>query len=242
MMLQTMKKVFPRTIPVLAGYVFLGIAFGVSLKEQGYGLPWAILMSAVIYAGSMQFAILTPMTQPFAPVTVALMTLLVNARHIFYGLSMLEKYEKTGKYKPYLIFGLTDETYSLVCDGAPEDVPDKGAWYTAISAMDQCYWLLGSVLGSLIGQLLPFDLTGIDFAMTALFTVIVTEQTADAIKAYRKGELSLMDMAFPTLLGLVATLVSLLLVGKESFLLCAMAVMLACFFLRYSADEGRRRA
>lgn len=242
MMLQTMKKVFPRTIPVLAGYVFLGIAFGVSLKEQGYGLPWAILMSAVIYAGSMQFAILTPMTQSFAPVTVALMTLLVNARHIFYGLSMLEKYEKTGKYKPYLIFGLTDETYSLVCDGAPEDVSDKGAWYTAISAMDQCYWLLGSVLGSLIGQLLPFDLTGIDFAMTALFTVIVTEQTADAIKAYRKGELSLMDMAFPTLLGLVATLVSLLLVGKESFLLCAMAVMLACFFLRYSADEGRRRA
>ena len=238
-MFHMMKRAFPRTIPVLAGYVFLGIAFGVSLKEQGYGLPWAILMSAVIYAGSMQFAILTPMTQPFAPVTVALMTLLVNARHIFYGLSMLRTYEGTGKWKPYLIFALSDETYSLVCEGAPEDVESRGKWFGAISMMDQCYWLIGSILGSLIGQLLPFDLTGIDFAMTALFTVIFTEQTADAIKAYRAKELSLTDALFPTLLGLLATLISLLLVGKDSFLLCAMAVMLACFFLRYQADRKK---
>ena len=232
-MFRMMRRVFPRTIPVMAGYIFLGIAFGVSLKEQGYGLPWALLMSTVIYAGSMQFAILTPMTQPFAPITVALMTLLVNARHMFYGLSMLRTYEGTGKYKPYLIFALSDETYSLVCEGAPEDVKDKGKWFAAISMMDQCYWIIGSFLGSLIGQLLPFDLTGIDFAMTALFTVIVTEQTADVIKAFRAGELSLTDALFPTLLGLLATLISLLVVGKDSFLLCAMAVMLACFFLRY---------
>ena len=235
-MFRMMKRVFPRTIPVLAGYVFLGIAFGVSLKEQGYGLPWALLMSTVIFAGSMQFAILTPMTQPFAPVTVALMTLLVNARHLFYGLSMLEPYEGTGKYKPYLIFALSDETYSLVCDGAPEDVDNKGQWFAAISLLDQSYWVIGSFLGSLIGQLLPFDLTGIDFAMTALFTVIFTEQTADAIKAYRAGEMTLADALFPTLLGLLATLLSLLIVGKDSFLLCAMAVMLACFFLRYQAS------
>ena len=232
-MLQMMKRAFPRTIPVMAGYIFLGIAFGVSLKEQGYGLPWALLMSAVIYAGSMQFAILTPMTQPFAPVTVALMTLLVNARHMFYGLSMLRTYEGTGKWKPYLIFALSDETYSLVCEDAPEDVENRGQWFGAISMMDQCYWIIGSLLGSLIGQLLPFDLTGIDFAMTALFTVIVTEQTADAIKALRAGELSLTDALFPTLLGLLATLLSLLIVGRDSFLICTMAVMLACFFLRY---------
>ena len=232
-MFRMMKRVFPRTIPVLAGYVFLGIAFGVTLKEHGYGLPWALLMSVVIYAGSMQFAIITPMTQPFAPVTVALMTLLVNARHLFYGLSMLRTYEGAGKWKPYLIFALSDETYSLVCEGAPEDVTDKGQWFGAISMMDQCYWVIGSLLGSLIGQLLPFDLTGIDFAMTALFTVIFTEQTADAVKAYRAGELTLVDALFPTLLGLLATLASLLIVGKDSFLLCAMAVMLACFFLRY---------
>ena len=232
-MFRMMKRVFPRTIPVLAGYVFLGIAFGVSLKEQGYGLPWALLMSTVIFAGSMQFALLTPMTQPFAPITVALMTLLVNARHLFYGLSMLGPYEDTGKYKPYLVFALSDETYSLVCDGAPEDVDNKGQWFAAISLLDQSYWVIGSFLGSLIGQLLPFDLTGIDFAMTALFTVIFTEQTADAVKAFRAGELTLADALFPTALGLVATLASLLIVGKDSFLLCAMAVMLACFFLRY---------
>lgn len=241
-MFQMMKRAFPRTIPVLAGYVFLGIAFGVSLKEQGYGLPWALLMSTVIYAGSMQFAILTPMTQPFAPVTVALMTLLVNARHMFYGLSMLKPYEGTGKFKPYLIFALSDETYSLVCEGAPEDIENKGKWFAAISMMDQSYWIIGSLLGSLIGQLLPFDLTGIDFAMTALFTVIFTEQTADAIKAFRAGELSLTDALFPTLLGLLATLLSLLIVGKDSFLLCAMAVMLACFFLRYQAGGKGDRA
>jgi len=236
-----MKKVFPRTIPVLAGYLFLGIAFGVALKAKGFGPEWALLISATVYAGSMQFAMLPALTQPFAPVTMALMTLLVNARHIFYGLSMLRHYEGTGKYKPYLIFSLTDETYSLNCLGAPPEV-DKTKWFTAISVMDHTYWIAGSVLGGLLGQFLPFDMTGIDFAMTALFTVIFTEQTADAVKQYRAGTISLMDALFPTLLGLFATLLSLLVVGKESFLLCAMAVMLACFFLRYMLDREGRRA
>lgn len=233
-----MKKTFPRTLPVLAGYLFLGVAYGVALKEKGFGPEWALLISVTVYAGSMQFAMLGALTQPFAPVTMALMTLLVNARHIFYGLSMLGKYAGTGKYKPYLIFALTDETYSLVCSGAPDDAEDKGAWYASISLMDQCYWVAGSVLGALLGQVLPFDLTGIDFAMTALFTVIVTEQTADAVKSYRAGETSLLDAAFPAVLGFAATLGSLLIVGKESFLLAAMAVMLGCFFLRYRLEKG----
>lgn len=239
-MLSMMKRAFPRTIPVLAGYLFLGIAYGVALKARGFGPEWALLISATIYAGSMQFAMLPLMTQPFAPVTTALMTLLVNARHIFYGLSMLKSYEGTGKYKPYLIFSLTDETYSLNCLGAPPDV-DKGQWFTAISVMDHAYWVTGSVLGGLLGQILPFDLTGIDFAMTALFTVIFTEQTADAVQACRAGKITWIDAVFPTLLGLLATLLSLLIVGRDSFLLCAMAVMLGCFFLRYMFDgEGRR--
>lgn len=186
----------------------------------------------------MQFAMLGAMTQPFAPVTMALMTLLVNARHIFYGLSMLDKYAGTGRYKPYLVFSLTDETYSLVCNGAPEDAEDKPGWYATVSLLDQVYWVAGSVIGVALGQALPFDLTGIDFAMTALFTVIVTEQTMDAVKAYRAGETRLAVAAFPALLGLVATLGSLLIVGKDSFLLTAMALMLGCFFLRYQAVKG----
>ncbi|MGN0778467.1 MAG: AzlC family ABC transporter permease [Aristaeellaceae bacterium] len=241
-MLRMMKKVFPRTLPVMAGYLFLGIAYGVALKEKGFGMGWALLISGTVYAGSMQFAMLGPMTRPFAPVTMALMTLLVNARHLFYGLSMLDKYAHTGKYKPYLMFALTDETYSLVCNGAPDDVQDKAAWYAAVSLLDQLYWVAGSVIGVALGQALPFDLTGIDFAMTALFTVIVTEQTMDAVKACRAGTMLWADMAFPALLGLCATLGSLLLVGKDSFLLVAMALMLGCFFLRYQGTKGGRKA
>ena len=241
-MLRMMKKAFPRTLPVMAGYLFLGIAYGVALREKGFGMEWALLISTAVYAGSMQFAMLGAMTQPFAPVTMALMTLLVNARHIFYGLSMLDKYAGTGKYKPYLVFSLTDETYSLVCNGAPEDAEDKPGWYAAVSLLDQVYWVAGSLIGVALGQALPFDLTGIDFAMTALFTVIVTEQTMDAVKAYQAGEMRLADAAFPTLLGLTATLGSLLIVGKDSFLLSAMALMLGCFFLRYQAVKGGVRA
>lgn len=237
-MLRMMKKAFPRTLPVMAGYLFLGIAYGVALREKGFGMEWALLISTTVYAGSMQFAMLGAMTQPFAPVTMALMTLLVNARHIFYGLSMLDKYAGTGRYKPYLVFSLTDETYSLVCNGAPEDAEDKPGWYATVSLLDQVYWVAGSVIGVALGQALPFDLTGIDFAMTALFTVIVTEQTMDAVKAYRAGETRLAVAAFPALLGLVATLGSLLIVGKDSFLLTAMALMLGCFFLRYQAVKG----
>jgi len=232
---KVIRRVFPRTIPVLAGYLFLGIAYGVALKAKGFGVEWALLISTVVYAGSMQFAMLSALTQPFAPVTMALMTLLVNARHIFYGLSMLGHYEGTGKCKPYLILALTDETYSLVCNGAPEG-EDKKQWFTAVSALDHLYWIAGSVLGALLGQVLPYDMTGIDFAMTALFTVIFTEQTADAVKRWRTGESKAADALFPTLLGLMATLASLLAVGKDSFLLCAMALMLACFFLRYQTS------
>ena len=237
-MLRMLKKAFPRTLPVMAGYLFLGIAYGVALREKGFGMEWALLISTTVYAGSMQFAMLGAMTQPFAPVTMALMTLLVNARHVFYGLSMLDKYANTGRYKPYLVFSLTDETYSLVCNGAPEDAENEPGWYAAVSLLDQVYWVAGSVIGVALGQALPFDLTCIDFAMTALFTVIVTEQTMDAAKAWRAGEMRLSDAAFPALLGLIATLGSLLIVGKDSFLLMAMALMLGCFFLRYQAVKG----
>ena len=241
-MLRMMKKAFPRTLPVMAGYLFLGTAYGVALREKGFGMEWALLISTTVYAGSMQFAMLGAMTQPFAPVTMALMTLLVNAWHIFYGLSMLDKYAAAGRYKPYLVFSLTDETYSLVCNGAPEDAADKAGWYAAVSLLDQVYWVAGSVIGVALGQALPFDLTGIDFAMTALFAVIVTEQTMDAVKACRAGEIRLSDAAFPALLGLIATLGSLLIVGKDSFLPAAMALMLGCLFLKYQAVKGGIRA
>ena len=232
---------FPRTLPVLAGYIFLGIAYGITMKAGGLEAKWTALASVAVYGGSMQFALVGLLQEAFAPVTVLLMTLLIQARHIFYGLSMLAPYgRQKGALKQYLIFALTDETYSLVVQGAPEGV-DEGRYFFAVSLLDQIYWVTGSVIGAIAGQIIPFDMTGIDFAMTALFTVIVTEQTMDAWKGWKEKRLSAFDAVFPTALGLVSTLVSLLLVGTSGFLVAAMAAMLVCFFLRYTTMPKEAR-
>lgn len=239
-MLQTLKKAFPKTMPVLAGYIFLGIAYGVSMKEHGFGAGWSVLNSVFVFGGSMQFALIEHLSAAFAPLTIALLTLLIQARHIFYGLSMLDHYKPTGAYKPYLIFALSDETYSLVCSGAPAGV-HPGKWFTAISALDQLYWVTGTVLGALLGELIPVSmLTGIDFAMTALFTVIVTEQTMDSAARVKAGEITKLEAIFSPALGGAATLLSLILVGRSDFLLLAMCLMLTAFLIRWFADERRR--
>ncbi|MBR4080726.1 MAG: AzlC family ABC transporter permease [Clostridia bacterium] len=237
-MKHALKRAFPATLPVLAGYLFLGIAYGVTMRESGFGFGWTALASMTVYAGSMQFALIGLMAAAFSPVTTVLMTLLVNARHLFYGLSLLEPYGRASHGRQYLIFALTDETYSLVISGAPQDV-DAERWYLAVTALDHSYWVLGSCVGALLGQVIPFDMSGVEFAMTALFTVIVTEQTIDMVKAVRDGKMRLGEGLFPLLLGLAATILSLLLVGKSGFLIAAMAAMLACFFLRFSITEGR---
>ncbi len=239
-MRQALRRAFPSTLPVLAGYIFLGIAYGVTMRASGFGAAWSLLISAAVYAGSMQFALIGLLSGSFAPVTVALMTLLVNARHIFYGLSMLKPYAAV-RGKPYLIFALTDETYSLVCSGAPDDL-DSSSWYAAISGLNHLYWMTGAVIGGLLGQVIPFDLTGIDFAMTALFTVIVTEQTLDAVASVKAGKVKIWEAAFPSLLGFLSTLLCLLTLGTSSFLVGAMLLMMACFFVRFQAEERRRGA
>ena len=241
-MRKALREAFPRTLPVLAGYLFLGTAYGIAMRARGFGALWSGLSSLVIYGGSMQFALLEPLGQAFAPLTIALLTLLIQARHIFYGLSMLDHYRTVGPMKPYLVFALTDETYSLVCSGAPVGV-DADRWYTAVSVLDQLYWFSGTLIGALVGSLISTEaLTGIDFSMTALFTVIVTEQSMDALRRVRQGDISVTEALFAPLLGGGATLLSLLLVGKGSFLLVAMAAMFAGFGARWFASEGRRSA
>ena len=221
----------------------VGFAAADGWTARGFGALWSGLSSLVIYGGSMQFALLEPLGQAFAPLTIALLTLLIQARHIFYGLSMLDKYSPlSSRRKPYLIFSLTDETYSLVCSGAPAGV-DADRWYTAVSVLDQLYWFSGTLIGALVGSLISTEaLTGIDFSMTALFTVIVTEQSMDALRRVRQGDISVTEALFAPLLGGGATLLSLLLVGKGSFLLVAMAAMFAGFGARWFASEGRRSA
>ena len=233
------RKALPATLPVMAGYLFLGVAYGVTMKESGFGPGWALACSGLVYAGSLQFAMIPVMLAGFAPVTMLLISLLVNARHLFYGLAMLRPYEQLRwPARGYCIFALTDETFSLVCAPCPADVKPAD-WYLAVSALDQSYWVLGSVMGAVLGQVIPFDLKGIDFAMTALFTVIVTEQTADAWKAWRAGRLSPGDFLFPGLLGLGVTLLSLLAVGQSSFLLLSLGLMLALFYGRYRQTSER---
>lgn len=209
---KTLRLAFKASIPVMAGYLVLGLGFGVLLQNQGYGFLWALLMSATIYAGSMQYAALDLISGGVSLITTALMTLMINARHFFYGLSMLDKYQHAGRAKPYLVFSLTDETYSLVCSPAPEGVRETG-YYLLVSLFDQIYWIAGSVLGSLLGPILPFDSTGMDFAMTALFVVIFVEQWLSA------------KSRIPAMLGVGISVVCLVLLGPSRFVIPAMVLI-----------------
>ena len=209
------RTAFLDTLPVMTGYVFLGFGFGILLHRSGYGLVWSFCMSLFIYAGSMQYMAVSLLTGGAGLITTALTTLVVNARHLFYGISMVEAYKGAGKKKPYLIFALTDETYSLV---SRQREPDLGYCFL-VSLLDQIYWVAGSVLGSLAGSLLPVNFEGIEFVLTALFVTIFVEQW---LSSKEHG---------PALVGLGATAVCLLIFGKDIFLIPSMAAIAAILIL-----------
>ena len=209
--LQEVRFAFLQTIPVMLGYLFLGIAFGLMLQDAGYSFWWAFFSSVFIYAGSMQFVLVTLLTSGASLLYAAVMTLFINGRHLFYGLSFIEKFRNMGKSYPYMIFSLTDETYSVLCSlKVPEGMNEKKV-SLLISLMDHMYWIVGSVLGGMIGQLIKFDTTGIDFSMTALFVVIVINQWLDS-KEHR-----------PALFGAVLGILCLMLFGPDKFLLPALS-------------------
>jgi 4-azaleucine resistance transporter AzlC len=171
-----LRAAFPATIPVLTGYGCLGLAYGLLMASIGYGPLWSFAMSAVVYGGSIEYVAISLLTTAFAPVQSFLMAVMVNARHIFYGLSLLGKYQGLGRVRPYLIFSLTDETFSLISTlNPPQDVEPRD-FYFWISILNHSYWTIGSFLGALLGSLLTFDTTGMDFALTALFVVLFLEQ------------------------------------------------------------------
>ena len=219
-MKKTLKEAIIATLPVMSGYLVLGFGFGLIVKSAGFGILIATVMSLSIYAGSMQYVAIGLFTGGASLITVAITTLMVNARHLFYGISMLDKYRGVGKIKPYLIFSLTDETYSLVCDGAPA-IPkeEKCSYYLFVSLLNHFYWVFGSLLGAVAGTLLSFNTEGVDFALTALFLTVMLEQWLTA------------KNHFPAITGLLVSVASLLIFGKDSFLIPAMLVIAAVLLL-----------
>ena len=221
-MKQDVKRALKATIPVFSGYIVLGMGFGILMQAKGYGIWWSLAMSAFVYAGSMQYLAVDLLAGGASLLSAALTTLLVNARHLFYGISMVDRYKNAGKKKPYLIFALTDETYSLVCS-----TEESHRYCFLVSLFNQIWWVLGSVLGSLVGEVLPFSTEGIDFALTALFVTVFIEQW-----------LSTKDHA-SAVIGVTASVLCLLIFGADGFLIPAMASILAALtILRFVRKEG----
>lgn len=210
---QALRTAFLDTVPVMTGYVFLGFGFGIVMHQSGYGPLWSIAMSLLIYAGSMQYVAVGLLTGGAGLLTVALTTIVVNARHLFYGISMVDAYRGSGSKKPYLIFALTDETYSLVSQKSLPEGIDHHVYCFLVSLFDHCYWVGGTALGALAGNLLPLNLEGIEFVLTALFVAIFVEQWLST-----KNHL-------PAITGIAATAVCLLIFGKDVFLIPSMALI-----------------
>ena len=216
---QDVKIALVDTIPVMTGYIFLGFGFGLLLQSNGYNAWWALLMSLTVYAGSMQYVAVSLLAGGAGLLYTAITTLTVNARHLFYGISLVEKYKNTGKAKPYLIFSLTDETYSLVCsETAGARAANKNRYYLLVSVFDQIYWVAGSVIGALLGEVIPINTQGIDFALTALFITIFVEQWLSAKEHH------------PALIGVGISVLSLLVFG-ENFLIPALLLITALLLL-----------
>lgn len=208
------KKAFPYTIPVLTGYLFIGTAFGVMYAEKGYSFLWAMLMSIVVYAGSGQYLAVNFFVPGVSFLQVIFLTFMVNVRHVFYGISLVERFNRFGKSRWYMIFALTDETYSLLCTTKVPKGVDEEKFLLAISIMDHSYWVLGSVIGAIAGNLLPISSEGIDFAMTALFIVIFIEQWME-----KKNRL-------PEMIGIIIAVVALQIFGASNFVLPAMLIII----------------
>ena len=217
---KALKAAFPLTLPIMAGYLFLGLGFGILLESKGFSFIWAFFMSIIIYAGSMQYVAIELLDGGVTFLYTAFMTVMIQIRHLFYGLSLIDKYRFVGRKKPLLIHELTDETYSLICSAVPPKGVNAEWFYLFISVLDHCYWIIGCTLGAVLGSLIDFNTKGIDFVMTALFIVIFTEQWLTS-----KDHI-------PALIGLVCSVICLILFGSGNFIIPSMisiSVLLTVF-------------
>ena len=221
-----MRQVFRDTLPVLTGYLFLGGGFGILLQESGYGLSWAFFMSLFMFAGSGQYLAVTLLASQASLLSTAIATLLVNARHLFYGISLVDDYKDAGVKKNYMIFGLTDETYSLVTQNTPPEGMTRHAYCFWVTLCDHFYWICGCVLGNILGATLPISFQGVEFVLTALFVTMFVEQWLSNTN-HR-----------PAVIGVMSTVLCLLIFKKELFLIPSMALI--ALLLTISRKTARR--
>ena len=214
------QAAFPYTLPICVGFLFLGMSYGFMMRSKGFSFLYPLFMSMFIFAGSMEFVTVNLLLSAFHPLSAFFLALMVNARHLFYGISMLGKYENVGWKKFYLIYGMCDETFSVNCTAKiPEDV-DKGWFMFFVTLLNQIYWVGGATLGALLGYVIHFDTTGIEFVMTALFVVMFLNQWEEKGADHKAA-----------LTGVGASLLCLLGCGGQNFILPAMALIIVCFLL-----------
>ena len=228
---KALKTVFLDTVPVMTGYLFLGISFGILLEEAGYGLPWAFSMALFMYAGSAQFLSVSLLANHASILSSAIAIFLLNARHIFYGISFIEKFKKYGFCKYFLIFTLSDESYSLHCAHKPQEGVDEKWAHLFSAGFVLFYWLVFTFMGGLVGKLITFDTTGIDFSLTALFVVILVDQMRSA------------KTMLPAAIAVVSGIVCILLFGAANFILPSLLITVAVLCLlrprleKYTEEE-----
>lgn len=213
---QAFLAAFPKTIPIMMGFLFLGMSYGIYMKVSGFSFVYPLCMSLVIFGGSLEFVAVTMLLGAFAPLQTFLVALMIQARHLFYGIALLEKYRGTGWKKPYLIFGMCDESFSINCSTEVPEGVDKGWFYFFVTLLNQSYWVLGATMGGLLGSFIRFDTKGLEFVMTAMFVVIFLEQWLKEKKHYTE------------LIGVTASVLCLVLFGADSFLIPTLLCIL-CF-------------
>ena len=219
---------FLKTTPILFGFLFLGVSYGIYMYSMGFSWGYTLALSALIYAGSMEFVTVAMLLSPFNPVSAFLITLMVNGRHIFYGLSMLTVYRNTGWLTPYLIFGMTDESFSINYTSQIPDEISKKWCYFFVTLLNQLYWVIGSVIGNLFASVLSFNAKGLEFVLTALFIVLALEQYKIQRNLISSG------------IGLVIPGITLLVFGSEHFMIPAMISIVVMLSLLCNTMEGQQ--
>lgn len=223
------KAAFPVTLPICAAFLFLGASYGFLMASKGFSAWYPFFMSALIFAGSMEFVTINLLLGSFEPLYAFFMALMVNSRHLFYGISMLEKFKSIGFVKKfYLIFGMCDESFSINCSVEPPKDVDKTWFMIFVTLLNQFYWVFGATMGGLIGSYISFNTKGLDFVLTALFAAIFVSQWQS------------MDNHKPALTGLVVPAICLAIFGRSSFIPPAMVIIVAVFMYVYYKGGGSR--